>query len=307
MAKTISPTELSQLLCFAEVVECGSFAAAGRKLGLSTSVISRKVQGFERTHRIRLLHRSTHTLSLTPEGEALLAEVLQAQAGMDRLNLALEQVSDGEGGTIKISAPVGFVRNCLIPCLTDFAQVYPDIRLDVRAEDRLADLAKEGVDLAIRAGPIERVPGLTARLLFRCPWIACASPEYLARYGSPSIPSDLAAHRLIVFRKSQTGLIESWRLSNGRGEVGRYGLRSRLIFDDAATVMASASAGFGIVWVPQWLASADLDSGRVVEVLGQFRVGLTSMTMLRRTGVTRLPRVDILADFLKQAAGAWRH
>ena len=304
MSRLIGSSELDQLLCFAEVVECGSFALAARRQGISTSAISRRVQAFEQASGVKLLHRSTHALSPTKEGLELLAELAPAKESLARLRAAVERASDKAGGEIRISAPTSIVRNGLATSLVAFCATDPEVRVDVRAEDRLSDLAADGVDLAIRTGPLNRTPGLMGRTLFRCPWITCASPAYFERHGTPQEVGDLRQHRLIAFRKAQTGLLEPWSFCT-QGSLDRVNPGNGLVIDDASSIVTAAIAGYGVAWVPEYMAVSELSSGALVEILPEARHEEMQVSLLRRTGSAPQKRVEALSRFLRSEALTW--
>jgi len=305
-----SSAALDGLLCFARVVEAGSFAAAARRMGLTTSGVSKIIARFEASYGVRLLHRSTHSLSPTLEGKRLLTEAREALRAVERLQTALAKATDGgQTGSVRISAPTAFVRTCLVPVLPRFLERHPDVRLDIRANDNMADLAEEGVDLALRSGRITGVPGHLVQTLFAFPWVACATSGYLAQRGVPQSPAALVEHELIGFRNGGTGTVQAWRFRSGdvAGNVVRHLPDARLVLDDAQSAWALAVAGHGIAWAPEWLALDDLRTGHVAEVLRDWRCEEMQMSVLRRERRPGQARTEAVIAFLREAAAdAWR-
>ena len=306
-------------MCFVRVVEAGSFAEAGRRLGMTTSGVSKAISRLEAEHGVRLLHRSTHALSLTDEGEQVLDDARDVLRGCERLGLALSQAADGgRAGRVRISAPPGFTRACLLPVLPRLLDAHPEIRVEFQASYDLVDLADAGVDLALRTGPLAGLPGHVSRALFSSPWCAYAAPGYLARRGTPSSPDDLAGHDLIGFRNSGNGRMNAWRFQNpaAAGESGAvrhdaqarvvFDPHARVVFDDGSLAYDMACNGYGIVWAPEWLALGDLRSGRVVEVLRDWRSGEMLMSVVRRERRLTPRRVKVVIDFLGEAAKLWQ-
>ena len=298
-------------MCFVRVVDAGSFAEAGRRLGMTISGVSKAVSRLEAEHGVRLLHRSTHALSLTDEGEQVLDDAREVLRGCERLGLALSQAADGgRGGRVRISAPPGFTRACLLPVLPRLLDAHPEIRVEIQASYDLVDLADEGVDLALRTGPLAGMPGLVGRVLLSSPWCAYAAPGYLARRGTPSSPDDLAGHDLIGFRNSATGRIGAWRFHNpiARGKSGAvlHDADARIVFDDGSLAYGMACQGHGIVWAPQWLALSDERQGRVVEVLKEWRSGEMPVSIVTRERRQTPQRVRVVIDFLCHAAKLWK-
>lgn len=311
MSTPTLPGSLLPLTCFVRVVEAGSFAEAARRLGMTTSGVSRAISRFETDHGVRLLHRSTHALSLTDEGEQLLEEAREVLRGIEQFGLLLSQAADGgRGGRVRISAPPGFARACLLPVLPDLLDAHPEIQLEIRTTYDPVDLADGAVDLALRTGHLSGLPGHIAQTLFSSPWCTYATPGYLRRRGTPSTPGELAGHDLIGFRNSGDGRIRAWRFQEpaveGAGGIVRPEARARIVFDDGAAAYDMACNGHGIVWAPEWLALDDLRGGRVVEVLRAWRSGEMRMSLVRRERRLTPRRIQVVASFLCEAARLWQ-
>lgn len=300
---------LAQLECFVRVVDTGSFAEAGRQLGLSTSGMSKTITRLEVSRGVRLLNRSTHSLSLTPEGEDLIGLAREAVRSIEEVDLALAAASrDGASGRVRVGAPTAFLRACLAPLMPAFRAAHPDIQLDLRGSDRMVDLAEDAVDVVLRAGPIDGIPGHFKQTLFTFPWIACASRGYLASRSEPSKPDDLADHDLIGFRNQRTGIVDPWRfrVPGGPGEAGiRWSPQPALVLDDANAVAAAAIAGAGIAWTPGWLVAEALRTGSLVILLAGWESERMMMSMIRRHKAQRLRRVDSVQTFLRENAAAF--
>ena len=307
MSTTSAPTTLVQLLCFVHVVDAGSFAEAGRRLGVTTSAISKAITRLESEHGVKLLHRSTHSQSLTAEGQAVLGEARDTLRSVERLEAALGTAGEGEAkGRVRLSAPTAFIRSCLVPLLPRFLAEYPDIALDLRGSDAIDDLALQGIDIAIRAGPLKGVPSHVSLPLLDFPWIACATEQYLKRHGSPSTPAELVGRELIGFWNGATGRVQPWRFRSGRRleEPLLVNPDGRVIADDAMSAWQMARLGQGIAWGPYWLAANDLRAGRVVELFRDWREGTTPMSILRRE--RDVPkRTGAVIGFLRKSASLW--
>ena len=311
MSSPSTPVSLLQLMCFVRVVDGGSFAEAGRRLGMTTAGVSKAISRLEAEHGVRLLHRSTHALSLTDEGEQVLDDARDLLRRCDRLGLALSQAADGgRAGRVRISAPPGFTRACLLPVLPHLLEAHPEIRLEIQASYELVDLADEGVDLALRTGPLAGTPGHISQVLLSSPWCAYATPGYLARRGTPSSPDSLASHDLVGFRNRATGRMGAWRFQSpaAGGESGavRHDAHARIVFDDGSAAYDMACNGYGIVWAPEWLALSDVRRGRLVEVLREWRSGEMQMSIVRRDRRHTPQRIRVVIDFLCEAAKLWQ-
>lgn len=185
------------LALFASVVEEGSFSAAGRTLGLTPSAVARAIDRIEARLGVRLLLRSTRALTLTAEGQAYLLAARRILADLDD---AEQQIADqgAPRGRLRISAALAHGRLCVVPLLGDFARAYPHILIDIALTDTLVDVAAGQADVAIRFGPLAD-SGLTARKLSEARRVIVASPDYLARAGTPQVPEDLHAHNCLNF------------------------------------------------------------------------------------------------------------
>lgn len=304
MSTTSLSLTFAQLQCFVGVVDTGSFAEAGRHLGLTTSGVSKTIARLEMARGVRLLNRSTHSLSLTDEGEHLINLAREALLSVGRVEDALGNVaSAGSAGRVRISAPAAFVGACLVPLLPGFRATYPEILLDLRASDTMVDLADQAVDLALRTGPISNIPGHLAQLLFTFRWVTCASPDYLARQGVPSSPADLSHHDLIAFRNQRTGLVDPWRYrtSDAGGAATRLMPSPAVMLDDANAACAAAIAGAGLLWAPEWLVNRELGAGRLVEVFPEDAGERMKMSIIRRDQSHNPERLVRVLAFLRES------
>lgn len=247
-----------------------------------------------------MLHRSTHALSLTEEGEALLDPAREAVSAAGRFReVAAGKANVASTGVVRISAPVAFARQVLCPLLPEFARLHPEIRLDVRMNNAIVDLAEEGIDLALRAGSLSRVPGHIQQSWFNFPWVVCAAPSYLAHRSTPEEPAHLDDHDLIGFRNTRTGQVQGWTFhSPHTGTSDRYLPNAKFAFDDGDAGWQAVLAGAGIGCAPLWLATDALRQGRAIEVLRTWRDARVSMSILRRDRRLTPLRVSTLQSFL---------
>lgn len=294
---------LPQLRCFVAVVEAGTLAEAGRRLGMSAASVSKAVARLEQSAGVKLIHRSTHALSLTTEGEELLEParaVLAAGAGFR--DMARAAAKGGDTGVVRISVSVGLARAVLAPLLADFGQLHPDICVDVRASNEIVSLADDGVDLALRSGSLARVPGHVQQRWFQTAWVYCAAPAYLDRKGVPATIEDLTSHDLIGFRNLRTGQVQGWPFRTHDGVSKRFAPHARLVFDDGDSGWQAALAGAGIACIPLYLAAEPLRDRRAVQVLRHLRDGAIDISILRLERRLTPPRVALLVNYLQEHA-----
>lgn len=289
----LSDVSVPQLRCFITVVSTGSVAEAGRRLGMSAASVSKAIQRLERVVGVRLLHRSTHALSLTPDGERLVEPARAAVRAAQDFEDALD---DGDAGVVRITGALVLVRHVIAPLM---GQLPAGVRLDVRVTNELVDLADEGIDLAIRTGPLTKLPGHLGQTWFKAPWVMCATPGYLKRV--PRTIDELADHQLIGFRNRRSGRIEPWPHKGGRFEPD-----ARLAFDDGDAVWEAMLAGAGIACAPLYLAAPALRDGRAVEVLPKLRGPEFTVSLVRRERRLVPARVKTLIAFLVRHAPSFR-
>lgn len=293
-------SSLLQLLWFVRIVEAGSFAEAARRAGATSSAMSKAVSRFEQTHRVRLLHRTTHAIALTDEGDRLLEQGRALLESLERVEASLgELAAPGAAGRVRITAPTSFARTCLMPELPRFLRAHPDIHIEILFGNEILDLAAGGIDLAIRSGPLDGLPGHISRRLFTVPWVACAAPGYLEGRKAPLSPADLPTHEHIGFRNPATGQILNWRFASPHDKTPvRFAPRPKHIFDDAESAWLMVRAGFGIGWGPAWRGLDDLSAGRVVEVLKDWRTEETPLWLVRLDNRYTPKRTQAVMEFI---------
>lgn len=292
-----------EMRVFAAVVDAGSFVAAADALTMSKAAVSRYVSELEQRLGVRLLHRTTRKLSLTSEGEVFLARCREILASIEASEAELSTRSDTASGLLKISIPVSFGILHLAPLWSEFLDDHPRVTLDVQLADRIIDLVDEGFDLAVR---IARLPdsSLVSRKLASTRLILCASPRYLERRGVPDHPSDLAQHDVIGY--SLLAMNDQWQFTGPEGPV-TVKVTPRLWSNNGDSCTASAVRGAGIQLQPTFLIANELASGRLVEVLPQYRSIELGIYAVYPTRKFMLPKVRTLLEFLseKLAAPAW--
>jgi DNA-binding transcriptional LysR family regulator len=252
--------DLADLAVLAEAAQAGSLAAAGRRLGITPMAASRRLAALEAELGVRLLHRTTRALSLTPEGEAFLphAQAMLEQEADGRA--AVRPARAGASGLLRVTASVPFGRKIVTPMMAGFLRANPDLRAELLLTDGVVDIAAQGIDLALRIGPL-RDSTLVARRLAENPRGLYASPSYLARHGAPATMSDLAAHECLLLPG-----VTHWTFEHGGKRVqqrvsGRFGA------DSFEALQQAAIEGLGIVRLSAWNVQDDLASHRLVEII----------------------------------------
>ena len=306
MATPLSLQSLLNILHLVRVMDAGSFSEAARRSGTTTSALSKAVTRLEQVHGVKLMHRTTHAISLTPDGEKLIEGARHLLREAEQLQSMLDRTGGNVAGRVRLSAPGPLIRACLSPQLPALLRAHPGIELDLKVDDSQLDLAAEGVDIAIRLGTSDGQPGLVTRKLISFPWVLCAAPRYLEAMGDLASPGDLARHHQIGFRDAGSGQLMTWQFADpvGGGCV-RHVPRNRLVVEDMTTIWAMVVGGLGTAWLPAWCGLDDLREGRVVELLRDWRAPETAVhaAMLDRRLVPR--RTRGVLDSLAEAATAW--
>ena len=252
------------LATFVTVAETLSFAAAARKLGLSPSATGKAIAALEAQLGVRPFTRTTRRVSLTPEGELLLARARRLQDDWRETTELLSASAGEPQGLLRISLPaVGY--RFLSPHLEDFTRAHPKIRLDLDFDDRIRDLVSEGFDLAIRSGA-QPDSGMMSRKLPPFLLSVYAAPSYLAAYGEPRDRAALSAHRLIRFRHPDTDVLQPWHFASGM-HAAVEDTPPHVICSNIEAVRAATIAGLGLAWAPDFLMRDAMDAGRLRSVL----------------------------------------
>ena len=278
---------------FAEVAERGSFAQAARRLRRSPAAITRVIAELEARLGVRLLNRTTRAVSLTEAGERFLAGARRVLADLDEI----ERAAAGEGraprGELRVTAPILFGRLHVLPIMTEFLARFPAVSVALTLLDRTVELVDEGLDVALRIGSLAESSAVASRVgvLRR---VVVASPDYLARHGTPRTPADLAAHAIVAF----SGIfgIERWLFRGDAGETGVV-IKPRLVVTTAEAALDTARAGFGITRVLSYQAAEDISRGSLLRVLQAHEGDELPVHLLHPGGRHPPPKLRAFLDF----------
>jgi DNA-binding transcriptional LysR family regulator len=248
---------------FVAAVEMGSFTSAANAFRITPAMVSKHVTSLEKRLGATLLTRTTRRQHLTEIGQnyyenckRILGEIADAEAGA-------EAMGEKPRGTLRVSASLWFGALTLAPVIGDYLHEYPEVNVELALTDRYVDIVEEGFDVAVRIGELKD-SSLVARKLGVSQTAICASPDYLARMGTPKSLNDLAGHQCLGFNNWQSR--SNWRHMQKQME-SRIGQSPRFTSDNVQAVRAAAVKGIGIVMMPRELLSPDIESGRLVELL----------------------------------------
>ncbi len=269
---------LDRLTVFIRVAELGSFTRAADSLGLPKGLASVAVQQLENQLGARLFQRTTRRVELTQDGRACYERARDLLGEFEELQAQFTQTPQRLSGRLRIDMSVGLAQNHVLPRLPEFTDPHPELQVEVSATDRRVDLIREGFDCVIRVGKVDE-PGLVARSLGRARVVTLASPAYLARHGTPRTLEDLAGHRLIQYAVNFGGQREGWEYFDG-GTYREIALEGSITVNSSAAYDAACRAGYGLIQVPVFGASRDLQAGELVHVLPQFEAAPMTVSLL---------------------------
>jgi DNA-binding transcriptional LysR family regulator len=261
---------LTGITTFVRVVEAGNFSLAAERLHLTRSAVGKTIARLEQRLGVLLFHRNTRGLSLTHEGQTYYDRCLRALSELDAADAELDNGRREPQGTLRVSAPKLLGRHCITPILMALLDRYPELRLDITFNDRVADLVEEGFDLAIRIGPLADSASIIARRLGKQYLALCAAPAYLATRGTPEHIPALNGHSALAYHRS--GEDVGWHQLLAETAPGDLNIDIRLRLDDLHALADAAVSGAGLVWLPNWLLARYLHNGVLVPVLGQLQL-----------------------------------
>lgn len=278
------------------IVDAGSFTAAAERLDTTHSAMSRQLRQLEEHLQVRLLDRNSRRLSLTEAGRDYYRE---AVALLDRLEAADDRARAGQAqpsGRVRVSVPQVVASQELPHWLPGFLARYPQVALELSADDQLVDVVGGGFDLALRIAPSLPDSQLVARELARCPRILVAAPAYLARHGLPRQVADLHSHTLLAF--NPVAAMTPWQLHGPRAAIVSMEAGQRLRVDATPALYAAVLAGMGISLFTALTVQEDLRAGRLIRVLPSWHGGTRCYFALYPHARALAPKVRALVDHL---------
>lgn len=292
---------LTSMMVFIKVVELGSFAAAAQRLTLSPQMVAKHIEALERHLGTRLLHRTTRRQSLTEIGRLYCEQCYLVLKAVERAdNLAANTLGEPRG-TLAVSVPVTFGRTMFPMFIHNFRKKFPKVRLQVSLTDQLVHPTLDGHEVVIRIG--EPDPDLTvvSRPLASYSLTVCAAPAYLEKFGAPDSPEELARHQCLVYENSARSVRTAWHFI--RKTCTRSVLVSGTVTsNDWGFLLALTLSGEGIVLGSEQALKPELDSGRLVRILSQWRVPGRPMHLLYNAGPAMTPK---LRSFVTEVQNAF--
>jgi LysR family transcriptional regulator for bpeEF and oprC len=250
---------------FTTVVDAGSFSLGARRLKLSNATVSTLIRSLEAHLGVRLINRTTRRMHLTDDGTAYYERCRRILTQVEETENAFARARDLPHGMLRVDVPTAFGRLYFVPALPAFLDQYPDLRITVTMTDRRADLIEAGVDAAVRTGTLEDST-LVARRVYEARYVACASPEFLARYGEPKSPEDLSRFRCLGFYSLNTEQVTSWRFERDGVHI-THEPDGHININSPDALVEAAKYGEGIIYLVDISVSRALAAGELKAVL----------------------------------------
>lgn len=291
--------KLEAMNAFVKVVALGSYAEAGRALGVTRSAVSKAVMELEQLLGARLLDRTTRRVSPTGAGLAYYEQCIDILGRVEETEMQVSRLHDEPRGILRVNAPTSFGALYLGPAIAEFMASYPDLKIELTLNDRFIDPLEEGIDVTVRIGVLQD-SSLIARRLAPARRVLVAAPSYLKQHGTPQGPGDLGGHRCLTYGHTTT--LRHWDLTRD-GQPIRVAVNSVLCSNNGDVLRATAIAGQGITTLPTFLVGPDIKARRLEVVLPDFPpIGL-GVYALYAPNRYLAAKTRLLIDFLASRFG----
>lgn len=288
-------SSFDQISAFTQVMALRSFSRAAERLGVTPSAVSRSVSALEQRLGVRLLHRTTRTLSPTEEGTVFHARCLAVLADLEDAERSVSLGRTTPRGTVRVDAPLAIGEQVIAPALPDFLRRYPDVSIELSLRDQYIDPIAEGIDVTLRMGPL-RPSGLVARKLGRVRTVLAGAPSYFARYGRPLAPEDLARHHCLTYLLR--GKPMPWPFRRPGGVAFSLPVTGRLCAGSGEVLRRAATSGAGLVYLYEHTLAPDLAAGQLEPVLTDFAPAETMVSAVHSGHPA--PKVQAWIDFVAE-------
>lgn len=280
---------ISEFVC---VTELESFTKASKQLGISTAQVSRQVSALEKRLNIKLLYRTTRSVSLTEEGRIFYQHCRGALDGLDAAEQAVTNLRSRPQGKIKLTAPVTYGEQRIMPLVNDFMVLYGDIEVSALLSNQKVDLVEEGYDLAVRIGKLNDSTMMARKLSSRTNYV-CASPWYIYRYGIPHSLNELSKHNCLL------GTLDFWHF-NEAGKERNIRVTGTIRYNSGYSLIDAALKGLGIVQLPDYYVQKHLNTGQLVSLLDNYRELEEGVWALYPQNRHLSPKIRLLVDYLAE-------
>jgi len=275
---------------FVYVAENESFTQASKKLAISTAQVSRQVSALEKRLNIKLFYRTTRKVSLTEEGHVFYQHCRNVLDGLDTAERAITNLQSKPQGKIKLTVPVTYGEQYILPLVNDFIKLYPEISVFAYLSNQQVNLIDEGYDLAIRLGKLSDSSMMAKKLGQRKNYV-CASPAYLAKHGTPHTLSELDQHSCLL------GTLDYWHFKES-GRIKNIRVTGKLRYNSGVGLVDAALKGHGIVQLPDYYIKDHIENATLVTLLDNYREPDQGIWALYPQNRNLSPKIRLLVDYL---------
>jgi DNA-binding transcriptional LysR family regulator len=269
---------IAAMNAFVRVVEAGTFTKAADTLDLPNATVTRLIQGLEQDLKVRLLHRTTRSVTVTPEGATYYERVVRLLADLSDIESSTRMSQGKPSGKVRVETAAAIGTMVIVPALAEFYRDYPDVEIELGVGNRRSDLVAEGIDCAIRAGEISEQM-MVARQIGAFRFTTCATPAFVQAHGEPATLDELARLPTVGMVSARTARPLPFRFADGEGERS-LALEHKLVVNDTNSYLAAALAGLGIVQAPTYAVHEALSQGRLVPLLQDWQMPTIPVSVL---------------------------
>ncbi|HEX4509466.1 MAG TPA: LysR family transcriptional regulator, partial [Burkholderiaceae bacterium] len=291
-----SMDRIAAMNAFVRVVEAGTFTRAAETLNLPNATVTRLIQALEQDLKVKLLHRTTRSVTVTPEGATYFERVQRLLADLSDIESSTRSARGKPSGRVRVESAPAIGTRVILPALPQFYAEYPDIEVELGVGNWRTDLVAEGVDCTLRAGDVEE-QSLVARRIGSFDFTTCAAPAYLHAHGTPALPDDLASHHTIGLVSARTGRALPFRFLHEDGET-QPELAHRLQVKDTNSYVEAALAGLGVVQAPTYAVRDALAQHRLEPLLAGWHTPVIPVHVLYAQNRYLSAKVRVFIDWV---------
>jgi DNA-binding transcriptional LysR family regulator len=292
--------KFESMRAFTQVFVCGSFAAAGRNMGMSRSAVNKLVIALENELGVQLLHRSTRQVTPTETGQAFYDRCVEILASLEEAERSVSQLQEQPKGRLRINAPMTFGTLHLAPVLAEFLLQYPDLQLQLTLSDRFVDPIEEGFDVTVRIAEPQQSGSLIIHPLMSAQRVLCASPEYLSSHDILNHPYDLRSHSCLHY--GQIAADNHWTLQGDDQEYA-IAVHGAMCSNNGEVLRDAAVQGLGITLLPKFIVETQLQQGTLQIVLPDYPPSELSIYIIYPVNRHLSTKVRLVVEFIQQRLG----
>ena len=294
----ITKENYNDLYAFLMVTREGSFTKAAGKLGVSQSALSHTIRGLEERLGMLLLTRTTRSVSTTEAGERLRQTISASFDHIDNELSLLSKLRDTPAGTVRINASSHAIRQILLPKLQQLTQRYPDINIELTANNGMVDIVAERFDAGVRFGSRVAEGMIAVRIGNDVKMAVVATPEYFVKHGQPQSPQELTQHSCIGFRLTTQGGIYAWEFEKDGLEI-KMKINGQWVFNESYHSADAVRLGLGIAYIPEDMVEDDLRCGRLIKVLDEYSIQFSGYHLYYPHRRQQSPALRLVIDTLR--------